>query len=128
MKFVEKWDFTEQYAFGEGDAKLIKENGYIRVTNRNQAYSSLAVHANEALGEKQAYKSRYVVRLPEGCEPITLRLYHKIHLDYLNVDEINYVFSDEVAVTDKEWTEISLSTTIPFGSTVFDFIVYFRIS
>ena len=125
MEFVEKWDLTEQYTFGEGDATLIKENGYIRVTNRNQMYSSLAVHANEAIGDKQAYKSSYLLKLPEGCEPITVRVYHKIHLDYLDVDELNYVFSDEVTVTDTEWTEISLSTTLPFGSKIFDFIVYF---
>ena len=125
MEFIKNWEENKEFVFGEGEAQFIEEEGYIRVTNRNQVYSSLAVHANEVLGEKQAYKSRYVVKLPVGCEPITLKIYHKIHIDYLDVDEINYVSSDEVTVTDKEWVELSFSATIPFGSKIFDYIVYF---
>ena len=125
MDFIKNYDELKGHVFGEGDAVFVRESDCIRVTNRKEAYSSIAVHANEVLGDKQAYKSRYVVKLPEGCEPITLKLYHKIHLDYLDVEELNYLSCDEVKITDKEWTEISLSTTLPFGSKIFDFIVYF---
>ena len=58
MEFIKNWKETKNLVFGEGDAELIKENDYIRVTNRNQMYSSLAVHVHEVLGAKQAYKSR----------------------------------------------------------------------
>ena len=125
MDFIKNYEELKGHVFGEGDAVFVRESDCIRVTNRKEAYSSIAVHANEVLGDKQAYKSRYVVKLPEGCEPITLKLYHKIHLDYLDVEELNYLSCDEVKITDKEWTEISLSTTLPFGSKIFDFIVYF---
>ena len=125
MEFIKNWEKNKNLVFGEGEAELLKENDYIRVTNRTQVYSSLALHAQEVLGEKQAYKSRYLVKLPEGEKPITLCVYHKMHIDYLNVDEINYLYSDAITVNDSEWTEVCFTSTIPYGSTILDFIVYF---
>ncbi len=125
MDVIKNYEEQIAHISGVGNAVLVKENDYIRVTNREEAYSSLEVHANTLLGPKQAYKSRYLVKLDEGSEPIRLRMYHKIHIDYLDVDETSYAYSDDIIVTDEKWEEVSLSTTVPFGSTILDFIVYF---
>ena len=115
----------EEAAFGEGDAKLVWENDYVRVTNRGERYSSLAVHADKTLGEKKAYKSTYSLRLPEGATPITVSIYHKITINYLDVTETNYVSCDAKTITSDEWTELELSSTIPLNSILLDYIVYF---
>lgn len=125
MDLIKSFDEQKEHIFGEGNAKLIKENDYIRVTNREERYSSLAVHANTLLGAKQAYKSRYLLKLDEGSEPIKVKLYHKVYLDYLDVKETSYSFSDDIIVTGDDWAEVTFSTTVPFGSTILDFIVYF---
>ncbi len=125
MEFIKNWEEYKNIVFGEGEAEFIKENDYIRVTNRNQMYSSLALHAHEVLGEKQAYKSRYLLKLPAGCEPVKVKIYHKIHIDYLDVDELSYAASNEAIINDTDWTEIKHSSTLPFGSKILDFIVYF---
>ncbi len=125
MEFIKNWDEKKNFVFGEGDAEFIKENDYIKVTNRKQMYSSLALHAHEVLGEKQAYKSRYLLKLPAGSEPVKIRIFHKIIIDYLDVKEQTYTSSGAVTVNDSEWTEITYSSTLPFGSKIIDFIVYF---
>jgi hypothetical protein len=96
MEFIKNWEASKNLVFGEGEAELIKENDYVRITNRSQMYSSLAVHAHKVLGEKQAYKSRYLLKLPAGCEPVKVKIYHKIHIDYLDVDELSYASSNEL--------------------------------
>ncbi len=111
--------------FGEGDATLTKENDIIVVSNRKEAYSSLAVHANELLGRKLAYKSTWLIKLKEGAEPVRTRVYHKLIMVSLDMRETAYCFSQEVTLNDKEWSEITLSSTIPPESELIDFIVYF---
>ena len=125
MELIKNWDNTKNLVFGEGEAELIKENDYIRVTNRTQMYSSLAVHAHEALGAKQAYKSRYLMKLPAGSEPVKMKIYHKINIDYLDVKEISYASSNEVILNDSEWKELKHASSLPVGSEIVDFIVYF---
>ena len=125
MELIKNWENTNKLVFGEGDAEFIRENDYVRVTNRTEMYSSLAVHAKEILGEKQAYKSRYLMKLPAGSAPIKIKGYHKLHIDYLDVAEYNYSDSEEVVVTDSQWSEIKCTSTVPFGSKLYDCIIYF---
>ncbi len=125
MELIKNWENSKNLVFGEGEAELIKENDYVRVTKRTQMYSSLALHAQEVIGEKQAYKSRYLMKLPAGSEPIRLCIYHKIRIDYLDVAEQNYCPSDVAVINDSDWTEINFSSTLPYGGKILDFIVYF---
>ncbi len=125
MDIINNFENLSNCVFGEGNATLIKENDYIRVTDRTENYSSLAVHANLLLGNKQAYKTTWMFKLPEGTPETRIKAYHKITIDYLDLTETSYAYSADLILNDKEWTEATVSTTIPFGSTLLDFISYF---
>lgn len=109
----------------EGNAVFVKEDGYLRVTNRTEGYSSISVHADKLLGLKTAYKAVWCIKLPEGSKQIRLRAYNKLIIESLDMQEIVYCSSDEFIITDKEWVEISLANTVPEDSKLLDFICYF---
>lgn len=125
MDIVKNFEQLSHSVFGEGDATLIKENDYIRVTDRKENYSSLAVHANKLLGDKQAYKTTWLFKLPEGTHETRIKAYHKVTIDYLDLTETSYAFSEDIILNDKEWVEVTVSSTIPFESKLLDFISYF---
>ncbi len=125
MDIIKNFDQVSDSVFGEGNATLIKENDYIRVTDRNENYSSLAVHANKLLGNKQAYKSVWQFKLPEGAPETRIKAYHKIIFESLDLIETAYTYSDDIVLNDKEWVEVTLSTTVPCENDLIDFISYF---
>ena len=125
MDIIKNFDQLSDSVFGEGDATLIKENDCIRITNRSENYSSLAVHANKLLGNKQAYKSVWQLKLPEGTPEIRIKIYNKIIFNSLDLVETAYTYSEDIILNDKDWLEASLSTTVPNVDDLMDFISYF---
>ena len=125
MDIIKNFDQLSDSVFGEGNATLIKENDYIRVTDRTENYSSLAVHANKLLGSKQAYKTIWQFKLAEGSPETKIKAYNKIIFNSLDLIETAYAYSADIVLNDKEWVEATICTTVPCKDDLIDFISYF---